>query len=243
VRSIISSYARTLPWQSITVRHLLTHTAGLVREAPGFYPYKLQRDLDVIRTAYSLPLRFQPGEQWEYCNLGYFVLAEIIQTVSGKPWGDFLAERVFAPQGMTATRATSVADIVPNRADGYAWSAGKFQNMENWPALRPSGAFLSTVLDLARWEAALLTDRVLKESSKPEMWTPVKLNDGRRHPYGFGWQLLFRLVRTTTVRLWLGHHVPDRNACCQALDRRVRNSSPFPSRPRREGSGVPLRLC
>src|SRR5262249_41622396 len=53
----------------------------------------------------------------------------------------------------------------------------------------PSGAFLSTVLDLAKWEAALLADNVLKKSSKTEMWTPVVLNDGRKYPYGFGWEL------------------------------------------------------
>ncbi|MGH9718604.1 MAG: serine hydrolase domain-containing protein [Bryobacteraceae bacterium] len=187
----VSKYLAETPvaWQAIALRHLLTHTSGLVREAPGFDPHKIQPDIDVIKTAYPLPLRFKPGEKWEYCNVGYFVLAEIIHRVSGKPWGDFLTERVFAPLGMTATRVTSAADIVPNRADGYAWIAGIFQNMQNWPAVRPSGAFLSTVLDLATWEAALLADHVLKGSTKTEMWTPVTLNDGRKYPYGFGWQL------------------------------------------------------
>jgi len=142
-------------WQEITLRHLLTHTSGLVREGPGFAPYKRQPDIDVIKTAYPLPLQFKPGDKYEYSNVGYFVLAEIIHKVSGKPWGDFLTERVFAPLGMTATRVTSVADIVPNRADGYAWNADKFQNAEDWPAVRASGAFLSTVLDLAKWEAGV----------------------------------------------------------------------------------------
>jgi D-alanyl-D-alanine carboxypeptidase len=73
-------------WKEITVRHLLTHTSGLVREAPGFDPLKIQDDADVIKTAYPLPLRFAPGEKWEYCNVGYFSLAEIIRKVSGKPW-------------------------------------------------------------------------------------------------------------------------------------------------------------
>ncbi len=164
----VSKYLAGTPgtWQAITLRHLLTHTSGLVREGPGFDPYKVQPDIDVIKTAYPLPLQFKPGEKYEYSNLGYFVLAEIIHRVSGKPWGDFLTERVFAPLGMTATRVTSVADIVPNRADGYAWNADKFQNMENWPAVRPSGAFLSTVLDLAKWEAALLTDHILTGSTQ-----------------------------------------------------------------------------
>jgi D-alanyl-D-alanine carboxypeptidase len=166
----VSKYVAGTPgtWQLITLRHLLTHTSGLVREGPGFDPYKVQQDIDVIKTAYSLPLQFKPGDKYEYSNLGYFVLAEIIRRVTGKPWSDFLTERVFKPLGMTATRATNVLDIVPNRADGYAWTSGRYQNSEHWPAVRPSGAFMSTVLDLAKWEAALRTDDVLKASSKTE---------------------------------------------------------------------------
>ena len=187
----ISKYLDGTPqtWEGITVRHLLTHTSGLVREAPGFNQYKVQPDIDVIKTAYPLPLQFAPGEKYQYSNLGYFALADIIRKVSGKPWADFLTERVFAPLGMTSTRATTVAAIVPKRADGYVWIRDAFQNTENWPAVRPSGAFLSTALDLAKWEAALLTDQTLKASTKTEMWTPVVLNDGQKYPYGFGWTL------------------------------------------------------
>jgi CubicO group peptidase (beta-lactamase class C family) len=187
----VGKYVEGTPstWQAITLRHLLTHTSGLMREGPGFDPNKIQPDIDVIKTAYPVPLMFKPGEKHVYSNLGYFVLAEVIQKVSGKAWSDFLAERVFAPLGMTATRMTGAADIVPNRSDGYAWNKDKFQNAPNWPAVRPSGAFLSTVLDLAKWEAALITDQVLKASTKKEMWTPVTLNDGSKYPYGFGWQL------------------------------------------------------
>src|SRR5215475_2825658 len=90
-------------WNGITIRHLLTHTSGIVREGPGFDPFKDQKDFDVIKTAYPLPLRFAPGEKYEYCNVGYFSLAEIIARISGKSWGDFINERVFAPLGMTAT--------------------------------------------------------------------------------------------------------------------------------------------
>jgi CubicO group peptidase (beta-lactamase class C family) len=176
-------------WTPITLRHLLTHTSGLVRESPGFDFNKVQPDVDVIRAAYSLPLEFAPGEKYQYSNLGYFILAEVIQRVSGKPWSDFLHERVFAPVGMTATRVTSLAAIVPNRASGYAWRSGQLENEDDWPAVRASGAFLSTVVDLARWEAALWRDNVLRASTRQEMWTPVRLTGGRTFPYGFGWQL------------------------------------------------------
>ncbi|HTH00049.1 MAG TPA: serine hydrolase domain-containing protein [Vicinamibacterales bacterium] len=177
------------PWAPITLRHLLTHTSGLVRESPGFDFNKRQSDLDVVRAAYSVPLASVPGEKYEYSNLGYFALAEVITQVSGKPWADFLNERIFVPLGMTATRVTSLADIIPNRAHGYAWSSGQLQNEDDWPAIRPSGAFVSTILDLAKWDRSLSGEQILKDASKREMWQSVRLNNGRTFPYGFGWQL------------------------------------------------------
>ena len=187
----LSRYMAGTPdaWQAITIRHLLTHTSGLIREAPGFNPYKIQPDLDVIKTAFELPLNSKPGDKYLYSNLGYYTLAEVIHAVSGKPWADFLSERIFTPLGMTATRATSVASIIANRAGGYVWAKDHFENTENWTTVRPSGAFLSTVLDMAKWEAALQSDRILTAATKKEMWTPVRLNDGSDYPYGFGWEV------------------------------------------------------
>jgi D-alanyl-D-alanine carboxypeptidase len=187
----IGKYLEGTPdsWKAITIRHLLTHTSGIVREAPGFDPMKIQTDADVIKTAYSLPLRFAPGEKYEYCNVGYFSLAEIIHKVSGKSWAEFLNERVFAPLKMSATRTTTMTDLVPNRANGYLWKDGALQNADIYFALRPSGAFLSTILDLAKWDAALATQKILKQPALDQMWTPVKLNDGSTYAYGFGWSL------------------------------------------------------
>ena len=176
-------------WKPITVRHLLTHTSGIVREAPGFDPLKVQNDADVIKTAYPLPLRFTPGEKYEYCNVGYFTLAEIITKVGGKSWGDFLKERVFEPLGMNSTRTTNMTELVPNRANGYVWRNGKLQNASIYFALRPSGAFLSTVVDLAKWDAALKAGKLLTPSTLEQMWTPVKLSNGTTSDYGFGWEL------------------------------------------------------
>jgi CubicO group peptidase (beta-lactamase class C family) len=175
-------------WRPITIRHLLAHTAGLVREAPGFAPGAAQSDADVLRTAYALPLRFTPGERWEYSNAGYYALAEVMRIAAGRPWAEFLADRVFVPSGMLATRPTTVGEGVANRARGYS-DNDRLLDAADWPAVRPSGAFLSTVLDLARWDAILYTDRILTESSRRQMWTPIALNDGQSHPYGFGWQL------------------------------------------------------
>lgn len=187
----ISKYLENTPeiWKDITVRHLLSHTSGIVREAPGFSGAKIQPDADVIKTAYNVPLRFTPGEKYEYCNVGYFSLAEIIHKISGKSWGDFLTERIFQPSGMNATRTTTFNEIVPNRANAYSFQNGKLQNAEVYLALRPSGAFLSTVSDLAKFEAALYSAKFLKPETRKLMWTPFKFNDGKDSVYGLGWRI------------------------------------------------------
>lgn len=186
----ISSYLDETPeaWRDITIRHLLTHTSGLARESAGFSGLKVQADSELIKAAYPQPLLFAPGEKWSYCNLGYFALAEIIRRVSGQPWDEFLRERVFAPLGMTSTRVTTVREMVPHRADGYYWR-GHLENDEVMLAVRPSGAFLSSVLDMAKWDAALAGGTILSSDTLAEMWTPVTLNDGKQHPYGYGWEL------------------------------------------------------
>lgn len=179
-------------WKEITIWHLLTHTSGLVREAPGFNPLKVQKDEDVIRTAYPVPLVFPTGKSWQYCNVGYFALAEIITRVSGKPWPEFLDERVFKPIGMNATRTTTINDLVPKRATGYYHDKNVMKNAGDYLALRPSGAFLSSVLDLAKWDAALYTDQILNAGTRTQMWKPAavttnKSPEGQPVSYGFGW--------------------------------------------------------
>jgi CubicO group peptidase (beta-lactamase class C family) len=175
-------------WDGITIRHLLTHTAGLVREPPGFDPFKTTSDIDLIRSAYRAPLRFAPGERWEYSNTGYNILAEIIRIVSGRPWPEFIDDVVFKPAGMTSTWPTNTTASVANRAHGYV-DNDALDDEPEWLALRPGGGFLSTVRDLAKWDATLSTDKVLTAASRRQMWTPVTLNNGKTYPYGFGWML------------------------------------------------------
>ena len=117
----ISKYLRGTPpaWASITIRHLLTHTSGLVRESPGFDPFKTQSDADILAASYAVPLLFPVGARWEYSNLGYYALAEIVHAASGRPWNEYLNERVFKPAGMATTLLTNTKQTVANRAQGY----------------------------------------------------------------------------------------------------------------------------
>lgn len=176
-------------WSGVTLRHLLTHTSGILREGPAFDPLRVQPDSVVIRSAFAAPLEFATGSKYQYCNVCYFTLAEVIARLSGKPWDEYLAERLFRPLGMTSTRATTTTALVPHRARGYTWRDGGYVNAPEFIALRPSGAFLSTIEDLARWDAALYDDRVLTRASREAMVQPVRLEGGGTSGYGFGWFL------------------------------------------------------
>ncbi len=176
-------------WQNITVRHLLTHTSGIARDPIDYHPYTEQAPSAVIEAAYAMPLQFKPGERWLYSNVGYFVLAEIISKAAGVPWNDFIAKQIFEPAGMTSTRLTSVSAIIPNRARGYESNQTGLSNAEDWIAMRPSGAFVSTSLDLAKLDAFLNSPSALDDAGRTAMKTPVPLSDGTTAAYGFGWHV------------------------------------------------------
>lgn len=186
----ISKYLQASPeaWKAITVRHLLTHTSGIVRDVPGWDAFKPRNESDLVKTIYPAPLRFAPGERWEYSNAGYYLLGEIISSVTGRHWSEYVTERIFTPSGMKSTYPLNTKEHLPNRARGYA-DNDKLDETDDWLALHPAGGFLSTVLDLAKWDAALDSGEILSESSRRQMWTPVRLNDGTSHPYGLGWEL------------------------------------------------------
>jgi CubicO group peptidase (beta-lactamase class C family) len=179
-------------WKDVTVRELLSHTAGF-----GDYPkdFDFRKDWsedELLKVVEGIPLAYPPGTKWDYSNLGYLTLGIVIHRVTGEFYGDFLQQRVFRPLGMTSTRIISEADIIPNRAAGYRLVNGELKNQE-WvaPAMNTTadGSLYFNTLDLAKWDDALYTDKLLKKSSLDLMWTPVKLKDGQTNKagYGFGW--------------------------------------------------------
>jgi D-alanyl-D-alanine carboxypeptidase len=193
----ISKHLDNLPaaWSNITVRHLLTMTSGIkdylnnMPRGTSRNEFTFEQLIDFVR---DKPLDFAPGEAYRYSNSNYILLARIIQQLSDKPYESFLADRIFRPLGMTSTRRDSPTDLITNRAGLYEFRSNKLENVRY---LSPSlwnngdGGLLSTVMDLAAWDAALYTERVLKKSSLEQMWQPAKLNNGQETEYGFGWVL------------------------------------------------------
>jgi CubicO group peptidase (beta-lactamase class C family) len=174
-------------WKGITIRNLLTHTSGIQDYENADPPIvDLRRDYtdaELARRFARLPLVFRPGSTWSYSNTGYVLLGIIIDRLTGAHWNVYLHDRVFGPLGMQTARMIGLPDIIPNRASGYVLEHGRLANQAwvspTWEHTA-DGALYFTVLDLARWDAALSGDAFLTASEKREMWTPVRLADGGR---------------------------------------------------------------
>lgn len=180
-------------WSNVTVRQLLNHTSGIksYTNLPGFAK-NLRKDYtkdEIIKMAADVPVEYAPGEKYNYNNTGFYLLGMIIEKVSGKEYGAFLQERIFQPLGMTETRLNDLREVLKGRATGYALEKGKLRNGEYVSPTQPfsAGALVSTVVDLAKWDAALYTDKLLKRATLEQMWTPEKLNNGSPLNYGYGW--------------------------------------------------------
>ena len=203
--SLDDSIARYVPgsppaWKPILLKHLLSHTSGLAeyesdeRVGPrgDFYLRLDFTDDELLRKIEALPIEWRPGEKWAYRNTNYLLLGFVIQAVSGKPYAEYLQERIFKPLSMSATRLISERDIIPNRSSGYELDEGKIKNQQ-WvsPTFNSTadGALYFNVLDLAKWDEALYTTRLLAQSSLDRMWTVYRLDDGKPNwaGYGFGW--------------------------------------------------------
>ena len=194
----IGRYLEKTPeaWREITIRQLLTHTSGLkdhLNELHGTTSNGTTPE-EILSRMGTLPLNFAPGTSWLYSNTGYLALQVILKKVSGQSFDEFLAARELAPLGMKATRRNSPDDLIPNRAAGYVWDA-EAGRLRNSPFLEPTlydnadAGLVSTVLDLARWDAALGGTAFLTAPERAALVAPVKLASGATYPYGLGWHL------------------------------------------------------
>lgn len=193
----ISKHLSGLPdiWKPITVRQLLSHTSGIpsfatLEKAPCPVG-KTVRDYtreDVLKEVSCFPLEFLPGERFAYGDTNYHLLGMIIERVSGKSFESFLYECVLDPLGMKDTRNTNYADLIPNRASGYSVRNGLVKNSDRFEIDEfANGSLISTAVDMAKFEGAFTTEKVLKRKTLEQMWTNARLNNGETvQQYGLG---------------------------------------------------------
>lgn len=197
----LSKYLPDIPagWARVTLRTMLNHQSGIAQIAPPDSDLLDLRhdytDQEYIRLATSLPLEFEPGSDASYSDTAYVLLGFVVNHVAGRFYGDFLSARIFHPLEMNRTRIISDADIVPDRTSGYEPANNGVLRNQAWvaPALNRTadGSLYSTVLDLARWDAALYDARILTIAERERMWRVDRHRDGRVpfYHYGYGWEI------------------------------------------------------
>lgn len=179
----------------ITIEHLLTHTSG-IKSYTGMpewralwrKDFKLAELIDFFK---NQQMDFSPGEKWNYNNSGYVLLGAIIEKASGQTYEDFLVKNIFEPLGMKDTYYDNTTRIIPRRVSGYSKTPQGYKNAEYLSMTQPhaAGSLMSTVDDLARWHAALSTDKLLKQETLKRAWTPYVLRNGKPTKYGYGWYM------------------------------------------------------
>lgn len=179
------------------------HTSGLA-EYEGdasstdpnnlFYLRKDRSEAELATNIQTLPRENAPGDKWSYRNTNFALLGIVVHQVTGQFYGDYLHDRIFAPLGMTSTRIVSDRDIVKNSTAGYELVNCEWKN-QAWVSptfnCTADGTLYYNVLDLAKWDEALYTTRLVTQASLDRMKTVFPLNDGKPNQanYGFAWYI------------------------------------------------------
>ncbi len=186
----------------ITLRHLLNHISGLpdyialfTTQVYGENIREYTREITGITNAAAVQrvlseagLKFPVGQQYQYSNTNYVLLALIVEAVSSQSFADFLRENIFDPLGMQHTFVydTSRPEI-PNLAQGYLLEEGRFERWD-YPLLTAGdGGIFSTLNDLFRWDQALNSEHLVPKPTLERAFTSGTSNDGKPVGYGFGW--------------------------------------------------------
>ena len=204
--------------KAITIRHLLNHTSGLPdyedlmaaekRNGAAIWSESRQiQDAEVLKLLEKETAgKFTPGTRWSYSNSSYVVPGLVVAKVSGKPFGQFLRERIFAPLGMMQTLAYEKGrSEVSQRAYGHSKESDgwKETDQSSTSATLGDGRIYSSLEDLAKWDEALAKHTLLSEAEMQAALIPAKLADGSQPKwpansdrpegtpvaYGFGWFL------------------------------------------------------
>jgi serine beta-lactamase-like protein LACTB, mitochondrial len=185
------------PWP-ITTRQVMGHLAGIRHYKSGS-----QEDLEVGNTQnFDNPIQAgldffkddallsEPGKQFHYSTQGYTLVGCVIEGASGAKYVDFMRQNIFGPAFMDQTPVDDRFAIIPYRTRFYQKTqASTVRNADFLDSSYkiPGGGWLSSAEDMARFEVAILNDKLIKRSTRDLMWTPLKPSDGSKDNYGLGW--------------------------------------------------------
>lgn len=181
--------------KKISLRNLMNHTSGIrdyngLLDLAGVPTQNLTTDQDALDILIrQKALNFNPGEEWDYSNSGFFLLSQVVKRVSGQTLRDFDKANIFSPLGMSSTVIfNDHAQVIPHRATGYSFDPEKKAlgvEMSNWEQTG-DGSVQTSVTDLLKWDEHFYTGKVGGPELLKEMQLVGKLNNGEEHGYAAG---------------------------------------------------------
>jgi CubicO group peptidase (beta-lactamase class C family) len=197
-----------IPYKNITVRHLLTHTSGLPDYQEIMDKYwdktKVAGNKEILEylNKYAPQKQFEPGEKYDYSNTGYVLLASIAEKASGKDFIQLCRKWIFKPLKMRSTNIRTLQEKAATKifAIGHIYvdDRKEYVRADSFPASdytiwlgnrKGPGRISSTAIDLLKWDKALYTEKLIKQSTLQEAFKPMKLSNDSLSDYGFGWML------------------------------------------------------
>jgi len=177
----------------VTIREILSHTSGYQDYWPEDYVMTTMKGPEtaqqIIDTWAKKPLDFEPGTQWQYSNTNFVIAGRIVEVVSGEYYWDFLSEHIFRPLGMRSVWNSDAIKLTEVDATPYyrhALGPLRVAPKEGIGWMFAAGELAMTPHDLALWDESLLAESILKPESYKEMFTEVKLKNGKGTEYGLG---------------------------------------------------------
>jgi D-alanyl-D-alanine carboxypeptidase len=180
---------------AITIEHLLQHTSGI----PNYTSLKAFRSLPdegvTLAQVYEVfakePLDFAPGERYSYSNSGYFLLGLIIEKLSGMKYHDFVAKNIFEPLGMQDTAHEGFERSTKRHIQGHRLNGKEIVAVKDIDVTLAyaAGALVTTVDDMARWDAAVGSGKLLKPVTWRQAFTSCRLPQNAPCHYGYGWNI------------------------------------------------------
>jgi D-alanyl-D-alanine carboxypeptidase len=190
----LTKYLPDFPVQGdpVTIRHLLNHTSGIfpLRSSNDIAASQRERDItytEMVAAFGNKPVEFKPGEKRQYNNFGYYLLGEVIRSVTSRSYKDYVETEMKA-LGLDDTRLCDAHRPIPDMASSYAASEGKFISAPfvSMHLFTSWGGLCSTANDLIRWNDLLHGGRVISAASLALMTAPTVLNNGDTVQNGFG---------------------------------------------------------
>jgi N-acyl-D-amino-acid deacylase len=210
----VSKYLPQVPYDQITIRQLMTHTAG-VPEYFDLYEKEFpkdkiftNKDLLDLYAKHRPPLDFQPGEKFQYSNTGYLLLASIVEVASGMRFADFVTKNIIRPLKLKETFAYTIdmKKSPKGRVFGFEYKGDTIakNDLYNVDGVIGDGNMYASVGDLQKWSQALYQNKLVKAETIREAYTPQTLNNGEKSYYGWGWGLQEDGGRVQHTGSWVG---------------------------------------